>query len=52
MGMSWQGGVVREFIAGVSSIGSGDMGEYSTDVPIFGMDTDFLLMWLVTTWAE
>lgn len=47
MGMGWQGVVVRELICGARFIGRGATGEYSTNAPSFGLDTDFLLTWLV-----
>lgn len=46
-GFGWQGVVVRELIGGARFIGRGATGEYSTNVTTFGLDTDFMLTWLI-----
>lgn len=47
MGAGWQGVVIRELVGGARFIGRGSTGEYSTGVSISGMNTDFLLTWLI-----
>ncbi len=47
MGWGWQSIVVRELIGGARFIGLGATGEYSANVRAFGMDTDFMLTWLI-----
>lgn len=46
-GRGLQSIVVRELIGGARFVGLGATGEYSANVRAFGMDTDFMLTWLI-----